>query len=119
ALWNTAVPLSLRTVPTVPVDKSRISPVVGFSWSPRGGGFFGGNRTVVRGGFRISSEREFYNIFTNIACSARTVNSITGLTCPTGLNCLPASGLGGDIQATLAPVLPSGVNPGLRNQTTV
>jgi outer membrane receptor protein involved in Fe transport len=116
ALWNTNVPLALRTVPQIPADTNNISPVVGFSWSPRGGGFLGGSRTVIRGGFRISYEPEFYNLFTNVSSSSPTVNSITGLTCT---NCLPASGLGGDVQRVLAPILPAGVNPGLRNQTIV
>lgn len=116
ALWSPAVPLSLRTVPQVPVDVNDIAPVIGFAWTPRGGGFFGQNRSVIRGGFRISYDPEFYNLFTNISSSAPTVNSITGLTCT---NCLPASGLGGDVQRALTTVLPAGVNPGLRNQTIV
>ena len=115
ALWNTSVPLALRIVPEIPADTNNISPVVGFAWTPRGG-IFGQNRTVIRGGFRISYEPEFYNLFTNVSSSAPTVNSITGLTCK---NCLPASGVGSDVQRTLSSVLPSGVNPGLRTQTIV
>lgn len=117
SIWDQTVPLSLRTVPAVPVDKNNFAPVIGFAWNPRiWGGLFGQDKTVIRGGFRISYEPEFYNMFSNVATSAPSVNAITGLVCT---NCLPGSGIGTDVQAALSTVLPPGVNPGLRNQTTV
>ena len=117
AIWDQTVPLSLRTVPAIPVDKNNWAPVIGFAWTPRMlGSLFGQEKTVIRGGFRISYEPEFYNMFSNVATSSPSVNAITGLACT---NCLPASGLGSDVQAALSTVLPPGVNPGLRNQTTV
>jgi outer membrane receptor protein involved in Fe transport len=117
ALWDQSLPVAQRTVPAVPVDKNNFAPVIGFAWTPKIlPGLFGENKTVIRGGFRISYEPEFYNMFSNVATSAPSVNSITGLECT---NCLPASGLGSDVQTALSAFLPPGVDPGFRNQTTV
>lgn len=117
AIWDPTLPLSARTVPSVPMRKTDFSPIIGFSYSPHLlPQLFGNNQTVIRGGFRLAYDPEFYNIFTNVGTSAPTVNlgNITGC-----VACLPASGLSGGVRAAALPQLPAGVNPGLRNQTTV
>jgi len=117
AFWNSSLPLGLRTVPKLPLDKNNFGPVAGFSWSPRLlGSLFGHNQTVIRGGFRIAYNPEFYNLFTNVAASTPTVNAgrITNCT-----NCLPASGSAADVQATNLAKIARGVNPGIRTQSLV
>jgi hypothetical protein len=117
AIWNTSLPLSQRTVPSIPIRKTNIAPIVGFSYSPHMfSRLLGENQTVIRGGFRIAYDPEFYNIFSNVGTSAPTVNLGNITSCP---GCLPASGLGGDVRGAALPLLPAGVNPGLRNQTIV
>jgi hypothetical protein len=114
--WDPTLPLSQTTVPHVPEDLNNFSPVVGFAWTPRmWKSAFGDDKTVIRGGFRISYDPEFYNIFLNVATSAPTVNAGT-FVAP-----LPTSGsfLGQDIATFLAPFVPTGVNAGIRNHTTV
>src|SRR5262249_23773247 len=60
-----------NTVPHVPQDLNNFMPVVGFAWTPRVmKGIFGEDKTVIRGGFRISYDPEFYNMFLNVATSA-------------------------------------------------
>lgn len=117
AFWDPSLPLSLRTVPSVPMDKNNFGPVVGFSWSPRLlSSLFGQDRTVIRGGFRVAYDPEFYNIFSNVANSTPTVNLAQVTSCP---GCLVASGIGGDVRNATLPQVPTGTNPGLRTQTTV
>ncbi len=113
--WDTSLPQSLTTVPRIPEDRNNFSPVVGFSWKPR---LIGGRQdsTVVRGGFRISYDPSFYNILLNVATSTPSVNLATNLPCN---GCLPASGSQVDARANLLPLVPLGVNPGVRTQTQV
>ncbi len=116
--WDTTLPLSLTTVPHVPQSLHNFTPVLGFAWTPQfGGKLLGENQTVLRGGFRISYDPSFYNIFLNVATSAPTVNAATLSGVP---NTLPTSGFfGTDVQTVVTPLIPTGVNPGLRNHTTV
>lgn len=117
AFWDPNVPLSLRTVPSIPMDKNNLGPVVGFSWSPRLAPFlFGQDKTVIRGGFRIAYDPEFYNIFSNVANTAPTVNLATVTSCP---GCLVGSGIGGDVRNATLPLVPNGVDPGRRTQDIV
>lgn len=117
-LWNTSLPLSQTTVPHVPQSLHNFTPVLGFAWSPHfSDKLFGQDQTVLRGGFRISYDPSFYNIFLNVATSAPTVNAASLV----GFDTLPTSGgfLGSNIQAFLGPLAPLGINPGVRNHTTV
>jgi hypothetical protein len=117
AIWDPTLPLAQRTVPSVPIQSTNLAPIVGFSYSPHMfSRLFGENQTVIRGGFRLAYDPEFYNIFGNVATAAPTVNLGTIANCA---GCLAASGLGGDVRNAALPFLPSGVNPGLRTQTTV
>jgi hypothetical protein len=114
--WDTTLPLSQNTVPHIPQDLNNFSPVVGFAWTPRvWKGLFGEDKTVIRGGFRIGYDPEFYNIFLNVATSAPSVNA-GQFVAP-----LPTSGSfhGTDLLPFLSPSVPTGVNSGLRNHTTV
>ncbi|PYY04859.1 MAG: hypothetical protein DMG69_28760 [Acidobacteria bacterium] len=118
-LWDNTFPASETTVPSVPQDFNNFSPVVGFAWTPRmGKGLFGEDKTVLRGGFRISYDPTFYNMFLNVATSSPSVNAVTTVA-P-----LPSSGnfTGADILPFLQSggfVGTAGINPGIRNHTTV
>ncbi len=117
AFWSASVPLSMRTVPALPLDKNNFGPVAGFSWSPRMlSSIFGENQTVIRGGFRIAYNPEFYNLFTNVAASTPMVNAGRIANCQ---NCLPASGIAADVQSLNLPNIARNVNPGIRTQSVV
>src|SRR5207253_5792758 len=114
-LWDNTFPASETTVPIIPQDFNNFSPVVGFAWTPRmGKGLFGEDKTVLRGGFRISYDPTFYNMFLNVATSSPSVNAVTTVA-P-----LPSSGnfTGADILPFLQSggfVGTAGINPGIRN----
>jgi carboxypeptidase family protein/TonB-dependent receptor-like protein len=118
-LWDNTFPASQTTVPHVPQDLNNFSPVVGFAWTPQIlKGLFGEGKTVVRGGFRISYDPAFYNIFLNVATSAPSVNAVTTVA--------PLPSSGGFTGAEITPFLQAGgfvdttgINPGIRNHTTV
>jgi outer membrane receptor protein involved in Fe transport len=120
-LWDNTFPASETTVPKVPEDLNNFSPIFGFAWTPRiAKRFFGENKTVVRGGFRLAYDPSFYNMFLNVATSSPTVNSVAlvpGAPLPRsgnyqGNQILPF------LQSTGA-VSTLGINPGIRNHTTV
>ena len=117
AFWDPALPLSQRTLPSLPMATKNLAPVVGFSYSPSGG-WLGNNATVIRGGFRIAYNPEFYNLFTNVAGGAPFINLGQVPNCP---NCLPASGNGADVRSANLALIPRGpgVNPGTRKETLV
>ncbi len=111
-LWSTTLPLSQTTVPSVPQELHNFSPVVGFAWTPSL--YNGSQATVVRGGFRIAYDPEFYNMFLNVATSAPAVNLAT--LSGTGL---PTTGFfGTQVIPYLQPLAPVG-NPGFADQTQV
>lgn len=115
AFWNQSLPLSQRTLPEIPLATKNFAPIVGFAYSPSGG-WWGNNATVIRGGFRIAYDPEFYNLFTNVAGGAPFVNLGQVANCP---NCLPASGNGADVRSDDLGLIARGVNPGTRKQTIV
>jgi hypothetical protein len=130
-LWKTTLPLSATTVPAVPNDTNNFGPVVGFSWNPRiFKTFFGEDKSVIRGGFRIAYDAPYQNIFLNVAGATPFVNSSTlclppvgtaKAACPnvvTGLT-LGNGFTGADVQAGNLGLMPRGVDPGTRDQTTV
>lgn len=110
AFWDQSLPLSLRTVQSLPIDRHNLGPIFGFSWMPK---LRNQGSTVVRGGFRIGFDPTFNNPFSNIAQSTPVVNSATLQTCT---NCVPANGLGSALRTQVNPQVPRGVNPGLRAQ---
>jgi hypothetical protein len=114
--WDTALPLSQTTLPYIPQDMNNFSPVVGFAWTPRiARKMFGEDKTVLRGGFRIGYDPSFYNMFLNTATRAPVVNSAN----LGGAPGVPASGLGPEVRDLILPLMPLGVDPGTRSQTTV
>jgi outer membrane receptor protein involved in Fe transport len=113
AFWDQSLPLSLRTVQSLPLDKHNLGPVVGFSWMPK---LRGQGNTVVRGGFRIGFDPTFNNPFVNIAQSTPVVNAATLQTCQ---SCVPANGQGSALRAVVDPQVPRGINPGSRSQENV
>ncbi|HST52960.1 MAG TPA: carboxypeptidase regulatory-like domain-containing protein [Pyrinomonadaceae bacterium] len=127
AFFNPSLPLSIRTVPEIPVDKNNFAPRVGFAWSPHfWKGFLGEDATVIRGGFSIAYDAAFYNILLNVQNAAPF--SIA-LNIP--VSSLPASGSPaplpgnptGDVvrsSAAASGVLPTGkLNPLFLAQTVV
>ena len=117
--WNTSLPAAVTTVPSIPNQYKYFGPNVGFAWKPH---LFGitKEKTVVRGGFRITYDPAYYNIFLNEATAAPVVNagSINLATC--GNPCLPTSGFfGTDVRAAHLSNIPKGGNPGFRNNTRV
>jgi hypothetical protein len=114
--WDPTLPDSITTVPSIPNHFKYFGPNIGFAWKPR---FFGaGDKTVIRGGFRITYDPAFYNMFLNVATAAPVVNAGTFTTC-TG-TCLPTTGFtGADVQAAHLVDIPRGVNPGRRSYTQV
>jgi outer membrane receptor protein involved in Fe transport len=117
AFFDPALPLSRRTLPAIPIAKKNFAPVVGFSYSPSGG-WLGNNATVIRGGFRIAYNPEFYNLFTNVAGGAPFINLGQSTACT---NCLPASGNAADVRSSDLGFIPRGAgqDPGSRKQTLV
>ena len=120
--WDTTLPDSITTVPKIDTPLNYFGPNVGFAWKP---GFLGGgDKTVIRGGFRITYDPAFYNMFLNVATAAPNVNAgtIAFGSGPGTCNgaCLPSSGfLGSDVRALQLPNIPRGGNPGFRNYTQV
>ncbi|MGH9510063.1 MAG: hypothetical protein ACRD2M_09015, partial [Terriglobales bacterium] len=116
--WDPSLPLDRTTFQHTPNDTNNWSPNIGFAWTPRiFPGLFGNGKTVVRGGFRLSYDPSFYNIFLNSANSAPVVNLGT-ITTPVAI----PSGTtftGTEIRPALLPLIPTGVDPGLRTQTQV
>lgn len=125
--WNTSLPLSRTTIVKIPEDYNNFGPIVGFAWQAR-------EKTVVRGGFRIAYDTTFYNIASNTATNAPTVNAAQLTTTNPGqiVPGLPTSAFtGNDVRAIALPLIPSGnvtpcgpasqpiCDPGFRAQTLV
>ncbi len=126
--WDPTLPLSVTTFPTIPSPKNSWGPSVGFAWTPNGGGRFltGNGKTVVRGGYRLSYDPPFYNIYINISSAAPNVllNTLsgrvaTGGTLPSNLK-LSAAPFGPSVRAELASSLLTGVfDPRQFNETSI
>jgi carboxypeptidase family protein len=124
--WDPALPLSVTTTPKIPSVKNAFGPGVGFAYTPRWGErWFGTDKTVIRGGYRLSYDPPFYNIYLNQATAAPQVlaqslsNTVSDVAA--GLPLLPVP-IGSNVRAqlTAAGVLTFGVqDPRAFNQTSI
>ncbi len=119
--WDPSLPLDRTTVPFIPTDTNNWAPNIGFAWTPRfWQGLFGQDKTVIRGGFRLSYDPAFYNMFTNVATAAPVLNLGT-INAAVGIPAGSTAFTGTEVRPTLLALLPTGVgiDPGLRTQTQV
>ena len=122
--WDPTLPLSITTFPSIPAPKNSFGPSIGFAYTPGWGGWlFGQDKTVFRGGYRLSYDPPFYNIYLNISSSAPQVLAQTilgaapGSTQPAPLEAAP---FGPTVRADLAPFLTLGVSdPRTFAETTI
>jgi carboxypeptidase family protein len=121
-LWNPAVPSSATIFPTIPAPKNSWGPSVGFAWTPDNALMGRDGKTVVRGGYRLSYDPPFYNIYLNISSSAPIVflQTLSALSTPIGTHNLLANPTGPNNRADLAPALVRGVfDPRTFNDTSI
>ncbi len=115
AFWDTSLPLSQRTFPSVKQDYKNFQPRIGFAYNPKELD----PRLVIRGGFAVNFDPEFYNMFLNSATAAPVINLGT-IGCDPSSPCIPAGGSSGaNMRSQDLPALPRGANPNRRNQTLV
>lgn len=118
ALWDKTLPLGLTTVPHIPNHYRNFGPVVGFAWTPHLlTALLGTNETVVRGGFRIAYDVNYYNLQSNIGGSAPFTNLATiadSTGAAAGLPNVPSLD-GTSIASALFPLAPKG-NPGFATE---
>ena len=114
-IWLTTLPLSQTTFPLIPQNYKNFEPRVGFAYSPSFRPGF-----VIRGGFSINFDPAYYNIFLNAYTSAPIVNTGVISCNGTTVNCLPSGGTTMSlVQTQNAQYNPTGVNPGVKTQSTV
>lgn len=111
ALWDPSLPLSQRTVQSLPIIKRNFGPVAGFSWQPT---FHGNSSMVLRGGFHIGYDATFNNPFSNIAQSTPMVNFAILQQCQ---GCIPDDGSAASMRQLVNPQVPVGGDPGFRAQS--
>jgi hypothetical protein len=105
--WDPTLPLSVTTFPNIPAPKNSFGPSIGFAYTPGWGGWlFGQDKTVFRGGYRLSYDPPFYNIYLNISSSAPQV---LAQTIQPGQP-MPAAPFGPAVREQLAPFLVLGVS---------
>ena len=119
--FDPSLPLAVRVFPKLASHKADFGPSIGFAYSPNWGGIFGGSgKTVIRGGYRLTYDPAFYNIYLNIQNSTPQVlsQSLSGATA--NANPMPANPLGYVVRSALASYLTLGVqDPRNSYQTTV
>ena len=107
-LWDPNLPTSVTTSPNIGLVRNLFGPSIGFAWSPNGWGT-GNGKTVVRGGYRLTYDPAFYNIFLGNSESAPVVLNQTFPTAqvpnPPGITAAP---FGPAIRALYAPLFPTG-----------
>ncbi len=120
-LWDPTLSASITTFPSIPAPKTSWGPSAGFAYTPGWGGWlFGEGKTVFRGGYRLSYDPPFYNIYLNISSAAPQVllQTLTGASARA--NPIPAVPLGPNVRAALAASLTPGVfDPRQFNQSRV
>ncbi len=127
AFFNPSLPLDIRTVPEIGIDKNNFAPRLGFAWTPRfWKGFLGEDATVIRGGFSLAYDPAFYNILLNVQNAAPfsvaltlPVSALTATNSPAPLPNTPFGNIVRDAAAA-SGILPRGVlNPIFLAQTRV
>jgi len=122
-LFNPALPLSVRVAPAIDSYKKAFGPSVGFAYSPQWGGFLTGHgKTVLRGGYRLSYDPPYYNIYSNNYGGAPNVLAATLTTpsTPAAALQLPANPIGPNVRTRLGPFIPVGLlDPRTLGETTV
>ncbi len=115
--WNPSLPASVTVFPNLPAPKNSWGPNIGFAYAfGNGGWLFGQDKTVIRGGYRLSYDPPFYNIYLNMASSAPQV---LAQTIAPGQP-LPAVPTGPNVRAALSPYLTFGVqDPRNFNETSI
>jgi hypothetical protein len=114
--WDPSLPLSATTTPSVASVKDLFGPSIGFAWTPRGT-LFGNDKTVVRGGYRLTYDPAYYNTFLLVAISAPVALSQTLVNPTTGV---PAAPIGTNIRSEYASDLTLGVfDPRNFDRTTI
>src|ERR1700722_4401803 len=115
--WDPSLPASVTTFPSIPAPKNSWGPSVGFAYAVGNGGWlFGNDKTVFRGGYRLSYDPPFYNIYLNIASSAPQVLAQTIVPG----QALPAAPFGPAVRSELSSFLTTGVSdPRAFSQTSV
>jgi Carboxypeptidase regulatory-like domain len=98
--WDPSLPLSATTSPSIGAVHDLFGPGVGFAWSPL-------NKTVLRGGYRLTYDPAYYNVFLLNAVSAPVVLAQT-LDMPT--TGLPAAPFGPAIRSQYASSLTYGTS---------
>lgn len=121
--WNPALPLSITTAPTIPAVMNAFGPGIGFAYTPRWGGWLTGGdqgKTVLRGGYRLSYDPPFYNIYLNESTASPNVILQTLSGTQANANPLPTDPHGPSVRTALASQLVFGVNdPRSFNTTSV
>jgi hypothetical protein len=116
-LWDPTLSQSITVAPNIPSPKNSWGPGIGFAYSPN---FLGQGKTVIRGGYRLSYDPPYYNIYLNEASAApqillQTLGSTVAPSHP-----LPASPVGPNVRSALASSLTRGVfDPRQFNSTNI
>jgi hypothetical protein len=107
-LWLSTLPISATTSPSIAAVHTLFGPSIGFAWSPNGWGT-GNGKTVLRGGYRLTYDPAYYNIFLGNATSAPVVLSQTfSPTPPATTPGLPAAPFGPAVRSEYSSLLPLG-----------
>jgi Carboxypeptidase regulatory-like domain len=105
--WDPTLPISATTDPKLGSVKDLFGPSIGFAWSPKMLGWLtGNNKTVIRGGYRLTYDPAYYNTFSFLAISAPAALAQTLANPTIGL---PAAPFGPAIRSQYAADLVTGV----------
>ena len=112
--FDPSLPLSVRVSPHLSAPKTDFGPNVGFAYALPGG------KTVLRGGYRLTYDPAFYNIYLSVADSAPQVlaQNLTGA--EAAANPMPANPTGPVVRSQLASYVTLGtLDPRTFNQVVV
>lgn len=125
AFWLTSLPPSITTDPKIPSILNSYGPSLGFAYTPQWGGFLGNilgqNKTTIRGGYRLSYDPPYYNIFLNQSTSSPMTFLQTITDAPTlNANPMVTNPIGPNVRTQLAPsIKPNTFDPRTQNETNI